>query len=164
MTINSALVIDTEGLDPETVTRIRQAVAEILADASDFEPPAGAVAGWTEDAAAELCQRLAQINRPVQAKVIAVAAHSGGFVDRATVYELGGYDADRSLKGWSRPVHRLVNLMISERKIAPDALVPLTAVYDPENPSFQQARGFTMPAELVELFACAVQPPSPGNR
>jgi hypothetical protein len=164
MTISSALVIDTEGLDPETIDQIRRAVAHILAEAGDFEPPAGAVAGWTEDAAAELHTRLVRINRPVQAKVIAVAAHTGGFVDRATVYELGGYPDNRSLKGWSRPVNRLVNSMISERRITPDALIPLTAVYDPQNPSFQQTKGFQMPAELVELFARAVQPPAPRTR
>jgi hypothetical protein len=164
MSINSALVIDTEGLDPETIEQIRRAVAEILTEAGDFEPPPGAVAGWTEETAAELCRRLMSMNRPVQAKVIAAAAHHGGFVDRATVYELGNYPDDRSLKGWTRPIKRLINLMITERKIAPDALAPLTPVYDPQNPSFQQAQGFAMPTELVELFARAVQPPSLQDR
>lgn len=164
MSVGSALIVDTQGLDTDTVERIRTAVAKILAEASDFEPDPAAVGGWTVTTAAQLCLRLERTNRPVQAHAIASAAHSGGFVDRATVYDLGGYDEERSLKGWTRPVGRLTQLMITERLLPADALIPLTAVYDPSNSSLQKTMGFRMPAELVPVFAQAVPAPHPRPR
>jgi len=159
MTISSALVIDTEDLDTETIQRIRNAVAEILAEADDFDPDPSAVLGWTMAAAAELRLRLERINRPVQARTIAAAAHNGGFVARTMVYDLGGYDQARSLNGFTKPVRRVMRAMVSDRLIPAEAAIPMEPVYDPSNPSFQRTQGFRMPAELAAVFAQAFPAP-----
>ena len=97
--------------------------------------------------------RLFQGNRPVQAKVIHAAANNGGECDRETVYELGDYDEARSLKGFTRPVNRIMKEMQANGDLPIDTADPMKPIYDHENPSFQRAQGFAMPSELAALFS-----------
>lgn len=149
----STLTINTDGLDAEDVKRLREGIAKLLAELEATEVHADAVLGWGEAAAAEFYGRLFAANRPVQAKVIHAAAMAGGICDRKTVYELGGYDESRSLKGFTKPVTRIMKQMQAEGELPIDAADPMKPIYDWENPSFQKAQGFEMPAKLATLFA-----------
>ena len=111
--------------------------------------------GWTQDAYVEVMTGLLS-KYYAQAQVINEAIATGtGFVSRDRVYELAGYPDDRSLKGFTRPVNRLVNGLI-ERGDLPDTVDDLlTPVYDPTVKSYQRTSGFTVPLEVVRMMLAA---------
>jgi hypothetical protein len=106
--------------------------------------------GWTLAAIRELMDRLA-IEGPVQAAAIHLAADKDGFVSREEVYELGGYDPSRTLRGFSRPANRIAQEFRDEGKISPSAVDVLEAVYDPKISSVV-ASGFRIPQVLIPLI------------
>lgn len=153
--VTSAIIIDTDGLEPATIAALHTAIASVIADASDMTPAPDAVQGWTPELAVKLDTRLRTRNRPVQADTIRAAALAGGHVDRATVYELGGYDADRVLNGFTRPVNGVMKELADEGLLPADAAHPMKPDYDHSNPSFQRAQGFGMPEDVAAVFAAA---------
>jgi hypothetical protein len=153
--VTNAIIIDTDGLEPSTIAALHAAIASVIADASDMTPAPDAVQGWTPQLAVELDTRLRTRNRPVQADTIRAAALAGGHVDRATVYELGGYDADRVLNGFTRPVNGVMKELVVEGLLPADAAHPMKPDYDHSNPSFQRAQGFGMPEAVAAVFATA---------
>lgn len=150
--ISNTITITIDDLDQVQAAWLRQQVSQLLAELHPAPRDPDAVLGWTPSSAAELIRRLGVANRPVQARVIEAAAEGGGTCDRAMVYKLGGYDEDRSLKGFTRPVKRLMKQMQAEGLLPTDAVDPMEPVYDESNPSFQQAQGFKMPPELAPVF------------
>ncbi len=153
--ITSAIIVDTDGLEPVTIAALHAAIATVMAEASDMTPAPDAVQGWTPELALELDTRLRQRNRPVQADTIRAAALAGGHVDRSTVYELGGYDPERVLNGFTRPVNGVMKEMVAEGLLPVDAAHPMKPDYDPTNPSFQRAQGFGMAEDVAAVFAAA---------
>lgn len=109
------------------------------------------VLGWTPVAAAELYRRLVIAGNHVQAGTILAETQSDGWCDRSQVYRLGRFPADRSLKGFTRPVARLRQVLEQEGVLLPDAANPMQPVYDAADGT-QKADGFRMPAELVPVF------------
>lgn len=151
--MSSAIIVDTEELDPGTVEKLRAAIAVVLAEAAAFEPDPAAVLGWSPAAVVEFGVRLAARYRTVQLAALRHAADNGGWVDRNTVYELGGYAPSRSLNGFTKPVSGVMRELAAEGMLPADAASPLVPRYDPAVSSFQRAQGFDMPAELAVLFA-----------
>ena len=49
--------------------------------------------------------------------------------------------------------------MAAQGLLPTDAITPMQPDYDPANPSFQRARGFSMPAEVAAVFAQALPQP-----
>lgn len=152
-TISNTITVVVDGLDSEEIEQLQAGITKLLAEVEADEQPAEAVLGWTPTSAMKLLTRLFQANRPVQAKVIHAAATNGGQCDRDTVYELGDYDESRSLKGFTRPVNRIMKEMHANGDLPIDAADPMKPIYDHENPSFQRAQGFAMPPELAALFS-----------
>ncbi|WP_157930757.1 PIN domain-containing protein [Glycomyces xiaoerkulensis] len=106
--------------------------------------------GWTKEGIAILFERLMLEDRFPQEWAIHEAAFGNGFVSREQVYELAGYDTNRSLRGFTRPIIRLSNELRMQGYIAEDAVEVLTAVYDsPTNPG--SATGFRLNGDLIEL-------------
>jgi hypothetical protein len=101
---------------------------------------------WTEEAVLELLTRL-DAEGWEQAEVIRTAAARGGFVDRETVYEIGGYDDDRMLRGFTRPSTRLTRDMQAEGLI-PHGVTPMLS------PQYVgvRAAGFVIPDEVVSIL------------
>ena len=112
--------------------------------------------GWTASTASLLMTRL-QTQAPVQYAVLLAARSSGGFVARDAVYRLGDYDSSRTLRGFTRPVRRLMQQLQDENLLAESAPEPLTAVYDPR---FDQvnASGFRVPQEFLEALTNGQHP------
>ncbi len=109
---------------------------------------AGLVDSWTFDAVAAVLDRLAD-EAPTQATVLVRAAELGGFIDRADVYRTAGYDADRSLRGFTRPVRRII-AAFQERGLIPDNVEGLLETsYDTE--TIGLATGFTVPSAALPL-------------
>lgn len=151
------LVVTQRELPPQLRRQLEEAVIAVLA-AHDREEgatiesaPRGG--GWTVQAARELLRLLESNGRRIHAQVLREAAGAGGRVSRQRMYEIAGYGEDRSLKGWSRPITRLVEQMRATAWIAGDAVVPLVPEYDSQRLSYQKARGFLIPEDAVSVFA-----------
>lgn len=108
--------------------------------------------GWTVVALGELLSRLKVSNGVVQAEAIRVALDNGGQVDRAEVYTIGGYGPDRSLKGFTRPINRIVEQMKTDGLLPADAVPPFKPDYDEDIASYQRAPSFVVAKELLELW------------
>jgi hypothetical protein len=152
-TVTTALIVDVGQLSGEQIHQLEQMIDETLSQL--LSGPDEVVAGWTPLRAAELRRRLLAANRPVQVQTIAAEVQADGECDRAEVYRLGGYEADRSLNGFTKPVARIMRDMADEGLLPADAAHPMQPIYDPSNPSYQRAQGFRMPVELVTVFADA---------
>jgi hypothetical protein len=102
---------------------------------------------WTIEGLTELLRRLEQ-ERPLQADVIRTAAQKRGRITRRQVYRLGGYDSNRSLRGFTRPSNRITRQLQQEGIVARGVDFPLRPVFDQSG----QATHFVVPPELVRLL------------
>lgn len=147
--LHASKVLDIEVLDSsvQDVKRVESSLA-----GGQLPTDEGAVGGgWTAESMGMLLGLLA-IEGPVQEAVIRLAAERDGFVSRDEVYELGDYDVDRTLKGFTKPVNRIVRVLQARGSVPDDAIDVLSPVYDPEIKSFQRAAGFRVPKELILLI------------
>jgi hypothetical protein len=107
--------------------------------------------GWNRDAYTDIIGKLLSRHH-VQLAVIFEAIKNGtGYVSRDKVYEIGNYPEHRSLKGFTRPVNRLTAEATEAGLLPEDADDLLTPDYDPNVRSFQRARGFIVPMEVVKM-------------
>ena len=104
--------------------------------------------GWDTQSVGHLLQSL-DAQAPVQAATVRLAAQQGGFASREQVYELGQYHDERSLRGFTRPVNRIVQEMRAQGQLPDGALDVLTTRYD----GGVVATGFDVPREVVPLLA-----------
>lgn len=104
---------------------------------------------WTEAAYRQLLHQLREAGNQVQADVISLAAHSGGFIPRAQIYEYAGYAHDRSLRRFAMPAQRIALTLIERELLSEDAPMPLEAVY--EGPG--KTVGYRVPREFAEYEA-----------
>lgn len=110
----------------------------------------GDIGGWTPSSLLMLMDQLER-EGPVQAAAIRWAVANGGFVGRDQVYELGGYEEDRTMRGFTRPVRRITQELRARGLVADDAIGVLEAVYDAAF-SYVQAAGFRVPFVLIPLL------------
>jgi Restriction endonuclease len=100
---------------------------------------------WTLEGITELLLRLDR-ERPLQAAVIrTAAAKRNGRITRRQVYRLGGFDPNRSLRGFTRPSNRITQQLQREGIVSPRVDFPLRAVYGKGG----QATHFIVPPEFV---------------
>jgi hypothetical protein len=113
----------------ELGSRVDQRSASAL---EQLETDAGSSSAglWTEAGLQSLIDRLLE-TAPVQAQAILEAALNDGFVSRETVYELGGYDASRMLRGFTRPVKTATRYLQDSGIDTGDPEEILWAVYEP---------------------------------
>jgi len=98
-------------------------------------------------------EKLAGSKASVQMKVIKRAIELGGSIARAEVYDLGGFESTRSLKGFTRPVNRATLSLRDSGELPEDAEELLDPIYDTSVRGYQRARGFRVPLEIVKLFS-----------
>jgi hypothetical protein len=107
--------------------------------------------GWNKESYSHVIGKLLARHQ-VQVAVIFEAIKTGtGYVPRHRVYELGGYDAERSLKGFTRPVNRFTADAVEAGLLPEDADELLAPDYDPAISGYHRARGFVVPMEVVKL-------------
>ncbi|MGH3309411.1 MAG: PIN-like domain-containing protein [Streptomyces sp.] len=130
------------------------------ADRGDDAPEAG----WTRESLLAFLRALSG-RYPAHAKVIVAAAANGGFVDRATVYELAGYPEDRQLKGFTRPISTVARELADLGSLHGEEPFLLHTIYgSATEPSW--ATGFRIPEETVPVLRECFEdgplwPPSP---
>lgn len=148
-------------LRPETLLRFADTLAvtvrpDSLQDverATRTERPAETDqgSGWTRESLAMLLRQLAA-QAPVQEACIRFAARSDGFIARDDVYRLGEYDPDRQLRGFTRPVNRIVQNLRDAGEIPEDAADALVPVYDQGDYGLGWVDGFRVPSEITALL------------
>jgi len=116
-------------------------------DAGDIEST-----GWTLDAYEKVMAGLLG-KHFAQATSINEAIRRGtGYVAREEVYELAGYPETRSLRGFTRPVNRVMDEQVEAGVLPEDAAPLLESDYDPAVKGYQRAKGFRVPLEVVKLL------------
>lgn len=123
--------------DVERTTRVEEASATEPRDT-----------GWTAEAMETLLRRL-NYEAPVQEATIRFAAQNGGFVSRDDVYRIGEYEPSRQLKGFTRPVNRIVQELRDSGEVGEEALDVLVPVYDEGKHGFGWVDGFRVPAGII---------------
>ena len=108
--------------------------------------------GWTTAVLDALLAKLAT-TAPVQEATIRMAAQQGGYIGREDVYLLGEYEPERQLKGFTRPVNRLVQELRDAGDLPEDAVDLLSPVYDKMVHGLGWVDGFRVPAEIVRILA-----------
>lgn len=106
--------------------------------------------GWTTETIQQLLRHL-DVESPVRSKAIRVAAAKGGYISREEIYSLAGYDKSRQLKGFTRPVKRIVQTFRDSGVIPEEAVDVLTTEYDHTKVGW--ASGFTVSEQLMPLLA-----------
>jgi hypothetical protein len=104
--------------------------------------------GWDSGSVAHLLKNL-DAQAPVQGATLRLAAQQGGFVSREQVYAIGQYDDDRSLRGFTRPVNRIVQEMRAQGMVPDDAVDVLATRYN----GGVVATGFEIAESVIPLFA-----------
>lgn len=147
-------------LQPDQLLKYAKATLEVSVDegsaafvaqvgnslAEDDDLPTG---GWSAEALEDLLMRL-DYEAPVQAKAIRVAATNRGHISRDEVYALGDYDPARQLKGFTRPVKRIVQEFRDKGIVPEEAVDVLVTEYDHTN--FGWASGFMVSEQLIPLL------------
>lgn len=102
---------------------------------------------WPAEGVAQLLERL-DVEGLEQADVIRAAARSGGTVDRRVVYEIGSYDDDRMLRGFTKPTARITRDLQAEGVVPEGVQAALAPIYQ----GSVKAAAFRIPAELVTIL------------
>lgn len=151
--LRELITVDVTGYSQHQRSAILHAISEAqailqAAQAEELEP-----SGWTKAAYEQALVKMAGSRAEVQIKVVKRAIENGGSITRAEVFELGGYAADRKLKGFTRPANRATQALRDSGDLPEDADELLEPIYDMAIKGYQQAKGFRVPQELVKLSA-----------
>ena len=102
---------------------------------------------WTEQGLTELLERL-DAEGVVHAKVIRVAASSGGTISRKRLFEVANFPEDRMLRGFTKPVRRITNDLQAEGIVANGVADVLT----PDYAGGVLAEHFRVPDEITRIL------------
>lgn len=159
MTVTTDVTGWTSAQRERLLDLIASVEAQLAAEVTPKKPPAKDEAagaeevtstGWTLEIYTDVVKKLARTHG-VQASAIMTAADGGGLVTREKVYELGSYPPSRSLKGFTRPVNRIMQKLIEDGTLPDDVDDLFEPVYDPEVTGFQRVKGFRVPQEIVKI-------------
>jgi hypothetical protein len=147
------VAIDVTNWSEGQRSRLMTAIDGVLDQIADAPIAEDTEHGWTKKALDTLLSRLAVGHGAVQAKAIRAAIENGGEVARDEIFELGGYQPGRKLKGFTRPVRRIVQQMRAAGELPAEAITPFSPVYDPTIRGYQQAKRFSVPPAIVDLWS-----------
>lgn len=145
MNATEMITIDATGWSVDSRVEARRLLDEIARREAAPAPTGG---GWSAQSVMQALIELQGSRNTVQVKAIRRALENGGAVSRAEVYELGGYDSGRSLKGFTRPCNRITKHLKEQGLLPEDAQELLEPIYDPTAKGYSQAKSFRIPAGL----------------
>jgi hypothetical protein len=143
------LNVDVTDLSDEQRRKLTEKIADLLDEYRNHEDDEPTVHGWSVATLQDALTRLERDGGWVQAGAIRKALENGGTVSRAEIYTIGNYDADRMLRGFTRPANRIVAQMRAAGEIPGSAADLLEPIYD----RGVQADGFKVPDGLAALLA-----------
>lgn len=106
-----------------------------------------ASSGFNRDGLDAIILRLEAQGRRVQAEAMRAALDCGGSISREGVYTLGGYGS-RSLRGFTRPINRVVKELIAAGTWPAGVKSPFRTVYKDGG----KAVGFRMTEEAMKIW------------
>lgn len=109
---------------------------------------------WSQAAARDLLITLRDSYRP-QFEAVKYAATHAGRVPREVLYEVGDYEAGRTLRGFGRPVNRIARTIYDPQRVMEDFPPVFDSYYDPDV-SWVQAAGFFLTEELASALRDAL--------
>lgn len=145
--VQRQLVVDLADMTEEQQQSLTEGIEDLLRRVLDPHEEE-VVAGWTATALREALLRLVRIDAHVQAEAIRTALKNGGYVTRDRVFRIGRYDKDRSLRGFTRPVNRVVADFKARGLVAADAVDLLVTSYQ----DGVKADGFQVDSRLADLL------------
>lgn len=129
--VTTTIAVDVGSLDPQQRYDLTKAIA---AEVHRLQHPEDRVIrGWTARTFAEALSRLEADKATVQAEAIRDALRSGGYVSRPRVFKIGNYSAERMLRGFTKPVKRIVAAMKKSGEIPDNACDLLIPCYQDAN-------------------------------
>jgi hypothetical protein len=138
---------------PETARRrLAAAGADIVAGLAADNDTVSAAVEWTKETIQQLIGLLAAQGAYAQAHTFNEAIANGGEISRERVYEIGGYGGERSLKGFTRPIRRIVKQMQAQGLVPETAQVPIEPIYDAQISGYQRTQGFRLMPGIAELY------------
>ncbi len=120
---------------------------ELVDAQSTSESSDDSVDGWYLSSLVEVLRKL-RTQAQVQEATIKRAVENGGYVSREEIYEIGGYEPGRMLKGFTRPVTRISLEVAADfglSRFHPDLLTP---VYAEMKAGFGWVDGFRVDAGI----------------
>lgn len=142
------LTIDVTDLTDEQRRKFTEALTDALDEYRNYEEGEPTTLGWTAETLSEALTRLDRDGGWVQAGAIRKALANGGTVSREEIYKIGNWGPDRMLRGFTRPVNRIVARMRAAGEVPASAVDLLEFVYD----RGVQGGGFRVPEQLVGLL------------
>lgn len=85
-------------------------------------------------------------------KVVMRAVDNGGHVTREETYKVLGRSADKTLKGFTRPVNRLMEGLKDRGEVTGTAEPLLLPIYTDGGAFAEAAQGFKVPVQVVHLL------------
>lgn len=109
-----------------------------------------ATMGWpSRDALLELITRLQAGGYDTQAWAVRTCLDGGGSIRRSQILQRLGKDADATLRGWTRPLNRIVDEMRTAGSVGRSAALPLAPQFAGDD---GRADYFVAPEPLVRLW------------
>lgn len=107
--------------------------------------------GWGAAHVDALRSALPDRGKPTPLVACDAAVENGGYVSRAEVFALGGYDQNRKLNNWTARFEVVVADLVAERGLPEDADLPMMPEYGPGT-GFRPALGFNVAPEIVRIL------------
>lgn len=152
-----ALTLDISGLTPEHVaellTHVRSMREEQVPSTESFADTSWVNAvstGWTLNLVFLVRENLRRRGNDVQLEAFNQAISNGGLISRDEIFRIGGYEPDRQLKNWTKPLRTITADLIERDSLPKDAEFPMEAAYT-EGTGYRQAHAFRVAPEIVRL-------------
>lgn len=160
--MTDTLTLNIEDLNPDQVAQVlayvramrtrTPSMAEFVPDESYWRDAPST--GWTREHVEVLRRALAARGKDVQLAAFDAAIENGGFMSRADLYVLGGYEPTRKLNNWTTPFRNIKTELIAEAGLPEDAEHSMEFDY-PRAPGYVAARGLVVAPEIVRLVRTA---------
>ena len=155
--MTDTLTLDVEGLTPDQVARLLAIARDMRGegaperDENDNELWRDAPdTGWTLESVEALRHALSERGKSTQLAALDAAIKNNGYLTRADLYDLGGYDQDRRLNNWDAPFRNIVADLIADKTLPDGAVFPIKFDF-PIAPGYVAARGLIVAPEIVRL-------------
>ncbi|UGT58921.1 hypothetical protein [Nocardia asteroides] len=99
--------------------------------------------GWTVGRAESFLRDLPS----VALSIVRAAVDGNGWADSADIRDDGA-----SLRGRTGAISQAIKRGVKAGRLPEDLPAPISPQYDPDNPSYQRTKGYTMPEELLPAF------------
>ena len=136
---SSSIALVVWATEDDDLAALKVAIDQAVSKARGPAPDEEEIEGWTATTLHLALERMERQSGAVQAAVIRQALSGNGYITRESIRKIGKWPKDRMLRGFTRPVNRIVEAMKESGEIPESAVSLLWASYQ----DGVQADGFT---------------------